>query len=77
MLALEREQREIDPDVKMRESLADQIRYQEVELLAPDRISAVQDANVPEEREIKKKTQLSTLAGFGVLGSHCLRFHAV
>ncbi|MEJ7590716.1 MAG: AAA family ATPase [Planctomycetaceae bacterium] len=65
---LEREQREIDPDVKMRESLAQQIREQEVELNAPDRISSVQDANVPEEREIKKKTQLSTLAGLGVLG---------
>ena len=65
---LEREQREIDPDVKMRESLAQQIREQEVELNAPDRISAVQEANVPEEREIKKKTQLATLAGFGMLG---------
>ncbi len=69
MLALERVQREIDPDVKMRESLAEQIRHQEVELTAPDRIRAVQDANVPEQREIKKKTQLSTLAGFSVLGS--------
>ena len=57
MLDLEREQREIDPDVKMRESLAQEIREQEVELNAPDRISSVQDANVPEEREIKKKTQ--------------------
>ncbi|MBC7965289.1 MAG: AAA family ATPase, partial [Fuerstia sp.] len=65
---LEREQREIDPDVKMRESLAQQIREQEVELNAPDRISSVQEANVPEEREIKKKTQLATLAGLGMLG---------
>ena len=69
MLDLEREQREIDPDVKMRESLAQEIREQEVELNAPDRISSVQDANVPEEREIKKKTQLSTLAGLAVFGS--------
>ena len=68
MIDLEREQREIDPDVKMRESLDQQIREQEVELNAPDRISSVQDANVPEEREIRKKTQLSTLAGLGVLG---------
>lgn len=68
MIDLEREQREIDPDVKMRESLAQQIREQEVELNAPDRISSVQEANIPEEREIKKKTQLSTMAGFGVLG---------
>ncbi len=67
-IELEREQREIDPDVKMRESLAQQIREQEVELNAPDRISSVQEANVPEEREIKKKTQLSTLAGLGVFG---------
>lgn len=67
-IELERKQREIDPDVKMRESLAQQIREQEVELNAPDRISSVQEANVPEEREIKKKTQLSTLAGLGVLG---------
>ena len=68
MIDLEREQREIDPDVKMRESLAQQIREQEVELNAPDRISSVQEANIPEEREIKKKTQLSTMAGLGVLG---------
>ena len=68
MIDLEREQREIDPDIKMRESLAQQIREQEVELNAPDRISSVQDANVPEKREITKKTQLSTLAGLGVLG---------
>ena len=66
-IELEREQREIDPDVKMRESLAQQIREQEVELNAPDRISSVQEANIPEEREIKKKTQLSMLAGLGVL----------
>lgn len=65
---LEREQREIDPDVKMRESLAQQIREQEVELNAPDRITSVQEANVPEEREIKKKTQLATLAGLSMLG---------
>ena len=67
-IELEREQREIDPDVKVRESLAQQIREQEVELNAPDRITSVQDANVPEEREIGKKTQLSTLAGLGVFG---------
>jgi len=69
MIDLQREQLEIDPDVKLRESLAQQIREQQVELNAPDRISSVQDANVPEERQIKKKTQLSMLAGFGVLGS--------
>ncbi len=69
MLDLEREQREIDPDVKMRESLAQEIREQEVELNAPDRITSVQDANVPEEREIKKKTQLSTLAALAVFSS--------
>jgi succinoglycan biosynthesis transport protein ExoP len=68
MIDLQREQLDIDPDVKLRESLAQQIREQEVELNAPDRITSVQDANVPEQREIKKKTQLSTLAGFGVLG---------
>ncbi|MEZ6035388.1 MAG: AAA family ATPase [Planctomycetaceae bacterium] len=68
MLELQREQREIDPDVKMLESLQQEIRKQEVELNAPDRITSVQDANIPEEREIKKKTQLATLAGFGVLG---------
>ena len=65
---LEREQREIDPDVKVRDELAEQILHQETELDAPDRISSMQDANVPEEREIKKKTQLSMLAGIGVLG---------
>jgi len=69
MIDLEREQREIDPDVKLRELLAQQIREQEVELNAPDRISPVQDANVPEERQIKKKTQLSSMAGLAVLGS--------
>jgi len=67
-IELEREQREIDPDVRMRESLAQQIREQEVEINAPDRISSVQEANVPEERGIGKKTQLSMLAGLGVLG---------
>lgn len=69
MIDLERERREIEPDVKLRESLAQQIREQEVELNAPDRITPVQDANVPEERQIKKKTQLSSLAGLAVLGS--------
>ena len=68
MIELEREQREIDPDVKLRESLDQQKREDEVELNAPDRITVVQDANVPEERQIKKKTQLSTMAGLAVLG---------
>ncbi|MDA1230948.1 MAG: AAA family ATPase [Planctomycetota bacterium] len=69
MIDLEREQREIDPDVKMRESLAQQIREQQVELNAPDRISSVQDANIPEKREIKKKTQFSTIAALAVFCS--------
>jgi succinoglycan biosynthesis transport protein ExoP len=74
IVELEREKRNIEQDVKTREELASEIARREVELNAPERISVVQDANVPEKREIKKKTQLSALAAMAVLGCCVLGF---
>jgi polysaccharide biosynthesis transport protein len=74
IVELEREKRNIEQDVRTRAELATEIARREVELNAPERISVIQDANVPRKREIKKKTQLSFLAAMGVLGCSVLGF---
>ena len=74
IVELEREKRNIEQDVKTREELATEIARREVELNAPERISVVQEANVPEKREIKKKMQLAVLSAMGVFGCCVLGF---
>ncbi len=69
IIELEAEKRKIETDIKLRDDLRTTKVQREVELYAPDRITVVQDANIPEEPEIKKKTQLSFLAGLATLGS--------
>jgi capsular exopolysaccharide synthesis family protein len=69
IIELEAEKRKIETDIKLRDDLRTTKVQREVELYAPDRITVVQDANIPEEPEIKKKTQLSILAGLATLGS--------
>ena len=68
IIELEREKSKITKDIDLRDKLQTQKNQQQVELYAPDRITVVQDANIPEEPEIKKKTQLSILAGLATLG---------
>ncbi len=68
IIELEAEKRKIETDIKLRDDLRTTKVQREVELYAPDRITVVQDANIPEEPEVKKKTQLSILAGLATLG---------
>ena len=67
-IALDREKSKITKDIDLRDKLQTQKNQQQVELYAPDRITVVQDANIPEEPEIKKKTQLSIFAGLATFG---------
>ncbi|MFO0425463.1 MAG: tyrosine-protein kinase family protein [Planctomyces sp.] len=69
IVELERERREIEQDIKTRDALRQQLAERRVELNAPERISVVQDAHIPEQREIKKKTQLSMLAALATFGA--------
>ena len=68
IIELEAEKRKIETDIKLRDDLRTRKQQREIELYAPDRITVVQDANIPEAPEIKKKTQLSILAGLATLG---------
>jgi len=72
IIELGAEKRKIETDIQIRDELLKQKSQRQVELYAPDRITVVQDANIPEEPEIKKKTQLSLLAGMATLG--CIVF---
>ena len=63
MIELDAEKRKIESDIKLRDSLQESVKERRIELYAPDRISVVQEANVPEEPAIKKKTQYSLLSG--------------
>lgn len=69
IIELERENREIEQDKKNRDKLDEQLSHEKFELSAPERISVVQPAHVPEQREIKKKSQFSFLAALATLGS--------
>lgn len=67
-IELEAEKRKIETDIKLRDDLRVTRDQRSIELYAPDRISVVQDANIPEEPEVKKKTQLALMAGMATLG---------
>jgi capsular polysaccharide biosynthesis protein len=49
IIELEAEKRKIETDIKLRDDLRTTKVQREVELYAPDRITVVQDANIPEE----------------------------
>lgn len=74
MVEMERENREIELEERIRDDLARQIQERKVELNASERITVAQDAMVPEQRETKKKTQYSLLAALATLGSIVLGF---
>jgi succinoglycan biosynthesis transport protein ExoP len=63
LIELDAEKRKIESDIKLRDSLQEGVKQRRIELYAPDRISVVQEANVPEEPAMKKKTQYSLLTG--------------
>ncbi|MFN9717229.1 MAG: tyrosine-protein kinase family protein [Planctomycetota bacterium] len=67
-IELEAEKRKIETDIRLRDELRVTKDQKEIELYAPDRITVVQDANVPEEPEIKKKTQLTLLSACAMFG---------
>lgn len=69
IVQLEGEQRKVQQDIKTRDELATELSKRRVEMNAPERIKIVQDAHVPEQREIKKKTQMSFLAGAAIFAS--------
>lgn len=71
---LEREKRDIELDQSTRDDLATQINHRRVELNAPQRITVVQDAHVPEKREVAKKFQLSGLSAVATFGCCVLGF---
>ena len=54
--------------MKTRDGLAQEIANRRIELDAPQRVSVVQDANVPEKRNVKKRTQMATFGGIAVFG---------
>lgn len=66
---LEREKEDIKYLVDTRDRLAQEIANRKIELDAPQRVSVIQNANVPEMRSVKKRSQLATIAGLGVFGA--------
>ncbi len=68
VVQLEREKEDIAYLVKTRDGLAQEIANRRIELDAPQRVSVVQDANVPEKRNVKKRTQMATFGGIAVFG---------
>jgi len=69
VVELEREKKDIEYLVKTRDEMAQDIQDREIQLDAPQRVSVVQDANVPEKRNVKARTQAAFLGGFGTLFS--------
>ena len=67
LVDLERERSQIAPLVKSRDELAEQITRKNVDLDRPERVQVVQEANVPEKRNIKKRMQLASVGGLGTL----------
>ncbi len=65
-IELEQEQADIQYLVKTRDELAQQIAHERIELDAPLRVTEVQEANVPEKRDITKRAQFSIMSGLGV-----------
>ena len=68
LVQLEEEKRDIASQEKTRETLAQEIANRRIELDAPQRVSIVQEANIPEKRNIKKRTQMATFGGFAIFG---------
>ncbi len=68
VVELEREKADIEYLVKTRDSLAQEIANRRIELDAPQRVSVVQHANIPEKRNIKKRSQMATFGGIAVMG---------
>ena len=66
-LELEREKEDIQYMVKTRDELAQIIQNRNIELDAPQRVTVVQEANVPEKRNVKAQTQAAFLGGIGTL----------
>lgn len=67
LIELERENKAIAHLVKTRETLAQEIANRRIELDAPDRVAIVQEADVPEKRNIKKRVQLASVGALGTL----------
>ncbi|MCR9198599.1 MAG: AAA family ATPase [Planctomycetaceae bacterium] len=67
LVELEREKNRISHLVKAREDLAKQITSKKIDLARPQRVRVVQEANVPEKRNIKKRVQLASVGGLGTL----------
>ena len=67
IIEMERETGKIAQFVNARKKLADEIENRKIELDASPRITVVQEANVPEKRNIKKRVQMATVGGLGTL----------
>lgn len=67
VVEMEREQKNIAHLVSTRDNLAQEIENRKIEIDAPQRITVVQEANVPEKRNIKKRVQMATVGGLGAL----------
>lgn len=67
LVELEREKNRISHLVKARDELAENITSKKIDLDRPQRVQVVQEANVPEQRNIKKRIQLASVGGLGTL----------
>ncbi|MEZ6132855.1 MAG: AAA family ATPase [Planctomycetaceae bacterium] len=67
LIELEREKERIVIMADSRKEMAREIQNRILELEAPQRVSVVQEANVPEKRNVKARTQAAFLGGFGTL----------
>lgn len=67
LVELEREKSSISHLVAARKDLAEQITSKKIDLARPQRVRVVQEANVPEKRNIKKRVQLASVGGLGTL----------
>lgn len=65
LVDLTTETEEIEYLVKHRDLLREQVASNRTELEVPPRVAVVQDANLPEKRNIKSRVQASFLGGFG------------
>lgn len=67
VIELEREKESIAHLVKTRDTLKQEIENRRIELDAQERVTIVQDADVPEKRNIKKRVQLASVGALGTL----------
>lgn len=68
-IQLEREKEAISHLITQRKDLATQIANRRIELDAPLRVTEVQEANIPEKRNIKARVQAATMSGLAVFGT--------